>query len=680
MSSMVSRIALIAGFVPALFMPIACQAGEPPEQGEAIMLSVDPDGDGSDWDRARAQLLQSQPSDIAGAVQQWKMLASGSNYSFSTYASFLVTHPGWPEENAFRRNAEQAIDLNSYSPGDVVSYFQRFPPVTNTGRARYAVVLAGMGRRAEAVAMARQAWRTGTMTDADKARLLGLFSNDLTPDDHDARMDALLWANATSDAVSQLAFTSDKRRPIFAARLAMARSESDGLSYLGNNIADALTDAGFVASRATMLRQSGNSPAARQLLATRPALVHRPSDPEDWYETLLVNARAAANDSQYSTAFAIASKVDDAFPQGHDVSDESLGVRDDYTSLTWLAGTVALENLRQPAKAVGMFARYGNGARTPQTRSKGFYWAGRAAAEAGDKATATRYFEMAGEYADHYYGQLALERLGRKVPQFPLVATGEVTPQERGKFNASSLVQATQAVSRMGDWPTQRRFFGALASQADSQADHLLVAELAKQIGRRDLAVIVGQSARTKGYDGLQAIAFPQMPVPPGYENSWTMIHAITRQESQFAQNAVSHASARGLMQLMPGTAREQAGKMGLSYSFGALTDDPYYNIRLGSGYFARMLDYYGGAYPLAVAAYNAGPGNVNKWLRANGDPRTGEIDIVTWVEKIPIFETKNYVQRVLENAVVYDVMHPDHARMRGPNRLSKYLGKRQPG
>ncbi|MFN5778505.1 MAG: lytic transglycosylase domain-containing protein, partial [Novosphingobium sp.] len=157
-------------------------------------------------------------------------------------------------------------------------------------------------------------------------------------------------------------------------------------------------------------------------------------------------------------------------------------------------------------------------------------------------------------------------------------------------------------------------------------------------------------------------------------------VHAITRQESQFAMNAISHAGARGLMQLMPGTAREQAGKLGLEYVPEALTRDAGYNITLGDAYFRRMLDYYGGSYPLAVAAYNAGPGNVNKFIRANGDPRHGGIDWIEWIERIPLTETRGYVQHVLENAVVSEAMNPDKAGMGGPNPLSRFIGKRTPG
>lgn len=686
MSSMVSRIAIARSTVaflalPLLGVPAACLASDQSADYATASAPFSRSGDGSDWDRARAQLLQSMPTDMSGTIANWRSLTtSPNNYTFSTFASFLISNPGWPDEDKLRRSAEQALAAGASSPQEVVAYFARFAPLTNVGRARYAVALDAMGQRDTAQIEATKAWRGGTMMPEDRIQLFSRFGTGFSIADHDARMDALLWAKATPDAEEQFGFVSGERRAIFAARLAMLKNLPDADALAGSLGAEAMRDSGYVAQRAKRLVDTGNWGMARAMLASRPALQYRPVNAEAWYELLLSQARGASNDGQHSTAFDIASKVDDAFAQGHDISDESLGVRDDYTSLTWLAGTVALQNLGRPRDAIGMFARYGGGARTPQTRSKGFYWAGRAAAAAGDAGEATKYFEMAAAYPDHYYGQLATERLGREIAPFAQAPNVQVSAVERGRFNASTLVQATQMIARSGDWPTQRRFFGAVAASAKTPEEHVMAAELARQIGRRDLAVIVGQSARSKGVDDLQSLAFPQMPVPPGFQNNWTMIHAITRQESQYAQNAVSHAGARGLMQLMPGTAREQAGRMGLSYSIGALTDDTQYNIQLGAGYFSRMMDYFGGSYPLAVAAYNAGPGNVNKWLRANGDPRMGGIDIVEWVERIPIFETKNYVQRVLENAVVYDVMHPDRSTMRGNNKLSRYLGKNAPG
>ena len=233
-------------------------------------------------------------------------------------------------------------------------------------------------------------------------------------------------------------------------------------------------------------------------------------------------------------------------------------------------------------------------------------------------------------------------------------------------------------LARGHDWRTTIRFFREVSEQPVTEGEHLLVAELAQQIGRRDLAVILGQAAHNDGFGNFHSISFPLIPIPQG--TNWTIIHAITRQESQFAMNAVSHAGARGLMQLMPGTAREQARAIGFEYDPQRLMTDAGYNLTLGESYFARMLSNYGGSWPLAIAAYNAGPGNVNKWLRANGDPRTGAVDWIEWIERIPFTETRGYVQKVMENAVVYEAMFPERARFRGPNPLSQMMGKRVPG
>lgn len=185
--------------------------------------------------------------------------------------------------------------------------------------------------------------------------------------------------------------------------------------------------------------------------------------------------------------------------------------------------------------------------------------------------------------------------------------------------------------------------------------------DLAARVNLPEMSVVLGMMAGELGFSGVERVGFPTVETP--LVNDWTMVHAIGRQESEFDRTRVSHAGARGLMQLMPGTAREQAGKLGVQYMSADLTDAPQYNIRLGDAYFARMMSYYGGAYPLAVGAYNAGPGRVNQWLRLNGDPRTGAIDWVTWVERIPAnFETRYYIMRVLGNAVTYSHMYPDKA------------------
>jgi soluble lytic murein transglycosylase len=249
---------------------------------------------------------------------------------------------------------------------------------------------------------------------------------------------------------------------------------------------------------------------------------------------------------------------------------------------------------------------------------------------------------------------------------------GAPTEAERQAFVNAPLTTAVAEVARDAPWATGIRFYREIANQATSLGEHLLVAELARQIGRRDLAVILADAAGADGHQGFTALGYPTLQTPPG--TNWTLVHAIARQESQFAQNAISHAGARGLMQLMPATAREEAGKAGMQYMQASLIDDAGYNMRLGSNHIERLLVRYNGSVPLAVAAYNAGPGNVNKWLRENGDPRTGAISWIDWIEKIGFFETKNYVQRVLENAVVYESLHPDKTPYGTPRQVSAFL------
>ena len=627
------------------------------------------------WDAAAAQLADPSQGNIPAAFQRWKMLSQSDNFTFSDYAGFLMSYPGWPGEDRMRKNAEESIELGYYPPSQLVAYFQRFEPVTNTGRAQYAIALANSGDQMHAAEWARKAWVGGPLSDIAETTLIGMFSNQFGADDYDRRIDALLWSGATTDAGELIAYATPRNRQHFLDRLAIKSRSGDLSSALYRSDQASLSDPGYLTDRATYMRANGQSFETRQLLANRPPLAGYPEDAEEWYETLLVNARAAENDGQNEIAYRIASRVEDAFPAGTDISMQTLGVRDDYTSLTWLAGQTAYYKLGRPADAARMFALYGAAARSPQTITKGLYWAAKAAEQAGDGASANLYYERAAKYYDHFYGQLALEQLGRPIPQ---VTRDVAKLTAAGEPNSRPIYLAAQVAGQYGSWQDQSAFLRAIANAAKSEQEHLAAINLSTYLGRPDLAVMAGRNARVNELDALVPFAFPTVPVPGEEAYNWTMVHAIARQESQFDREARSHAGASGLMQLMPGTAREVAGRQNLSYSASALTSDTNYNIRLGSSYFQRMLDYYGGSYPLAVAAYNAGPGNVNKFIAANGDPRLGGVDMIKWIEEIPIYETKNYVQRVLENAVMYDALYPEHARFGNANNrtISNYLGR----
>jgi len=458
----------------------------------------------------------------------------------------------------------------------------------------------------------------------------------------------------------------------------MLTRSPDAERYFAAASGQMASDAGLLMDRIRYFRDSGSESGARQLAARPHNFVNRPTDPERFYEMLVILARGAVADRQWTTAYNIARQVDDSFAPGAEIMLKSYGVRDEYTTLTWIAGTNAMQAGR-PADAIAMFDKYARGGRSLQVVAKGHYWAGRAAALAGRMVEATSHFERAAATPELFYSQLALERLGRAVPTPAALPSLLVTDLQRSAFQQKRLVRAVRLLGAQGQRNDQSLFVRALSEALDSESDRILASELASQIGRQDLAVWTARSARNAGSTFYTRAGFPThgSNVPSG--RIWSLVHGITRQESSFDRTAVSHAGARGMMQLMPGTAAEQAGKMGYGYDGGRLTSDPAYNVLLGSAYFQRLVNQWDGSYPLAVASYNAGAGNVRKWIRAYGDPRAPGGDIIGWIERIPFEETRGYVQRVLENSVVYDRLNPTLSAPR-PVHLSTYLGKSRPG
>ncbi|MFZ9395766.1 MAG: transglycosylase SLT domain-containing protein [Erythrobacter sp.] len=624
--------------------------------------------DAASWDMARAQLVAQQPTNISLAIARWEELVRNDQMSFAAYSGFLLAYPDFPRASVLRGRAEAALEREAPSPEALVAYFDRNPPQGNQARARYALALATV-QRPEAREMARAAWRGGRVGETSEAYLLGLFAGAFTQDDNDTRMEALLWQGAAEAAERHMLMTSPGKRDLYTKRLALLRDslpEDEGIAIPRS----ALDQPGVVYNLVRYYRKNQLASQAIATLASRPRFTSLPHDATDLVSEMLHAARgASARD-----AVRIAASVDDLFAPGEDVSERSFRLRDKYTDLMWLGGTEALWKLGDGAAAAPLFYRYGAAAKTPLTRAKGFYWAGRAARQANRNADAERYFGMAAEYADQYYGQLALGALGRPMPQFAEPPVPSVTAEARAEFNQSPLVRAMRTIAAARrDWRTERAFFEALADQAKSAEQMALLVQLSRELGLEEFAVVAGATAPENGLSGFERFAHPVVAVPS--TANWTMAHAIMRQESEFDQHRESHAGARGMMQLMPGTAQEQAGKMGLSYMSASLVQDTQYNITLGDAYFRRMLDYYEGSYPLALGAYNAGPGRVNQWLRANGDPRTGAIDYVTWIEKIPAnFETRYYIMRVLGNAVAYDNMHPARAPGGQPRTIDYFL------
>jgi soluble lytic murein transglycosylase len=614
---------------------------------------------------------------LSNAINLWRSLQQSDNYSFSSYANFLVAHPGWPNEAVFRKNAERMIRADSEAPKSVIAFFTKFPPLTAAAQLRFAEALDSAGQRAEAFAAARQAWISGALTPEDEARFLSRYTSALQPGDQDRRMDQLLWSRSTAAAARQIAAVSGDKRAIFNARLGFLIKAPDVAERESLVASNQRNDAGYVADRVFWLRASGRVDEANAFLSQPRKFDTAPLDPAKWLEILEATARTAASNEQHSAAVAIARQLEVTYPSGVLVRNRPFAERDRYTNIAWLGGTTALNKLGRPADAIRLFELYAQAARSAQTRAKGHYWAGRAAEQAGRRDVATLHYTAASEFFDQFHGQLAHEKLGRTV-QLPLDPTTiEISASERQAFERNEVVRAVILLGQQGNHEEQTKFVRTLANSVEGAANHALAGELANRVNRQDLGLLVGKSAREDGFPGYFKPSFPVLQVPAEHMAAWTMIHAVTRQESQFDRQAMSRVGARGLMQLMPATAKQTAPAAGVSYSLSGLTQNPQDNIRLGATYFGQLMTEFGGSYVLSAAAYNAGPGNVRKWLRANGDPRLSGTDVMAWIEAIPLTETRGYVQHILENAVVYDMLNPNRGN-RPPTKLTAFLGRNQ--
>ncbi len=619
----------------------------------------------------------------AYVVTQWERLLSPTvSPSLYEITSFLRDHPGFPNEVELRQRGETAI--NAYTPAaERLAFFAVSEPITAEARFRKAEALLATGKSEEAIEEARAAWRSGYMDGEVRAEFLNRFGSQMRAEDHASRADVMLWREDITGASAMLSLLGPDDRMLTSSRITIQRGTQRGgdvesaRAAISAMPANLLQHPGFIEDVYQFYRATGASGAARQLFAQARIAPGSAGDPNRWMQAHLTAAEAAVADRQYELAYQIASKHGGlSFSQP--LIENGAKERDTFTSLEWVAGWVALHDLNRPADAIRHFQNFSNAAKFAATRSRGLYWAGRAA-EAAGRPEANAFFDEAAKYELTFYGQLAHEKLGR-----PLDIHIDPAPQPSAAtlaaWNADPRVEAVTIYGRQGNTSKQKMFLAALAD--DLTTEKLpLYARLADQWGHERYAVLNTRGADTTGPEAVVDLSWRRMTLPPEARHMWTMVHAITRQESQFELDAVSPAGARGLMQLMPGTAQETARKMGRSYDYGALTRDRGYNIALGSTYLSNMIDYWAGSHVLAIASYNAGPGNVRKWVERNGDPRMSGVDVLEWIEDIPFDETRTYVRNVLENAVIYDQLEPANRRG-GPQeaRLSWYLGKNDRG
>jgi soluble lytic murein transglycosylase len=589
----------------------------------------------SDWSGAWRQ-ADAARDPVLRKVMRWIELTRGQDASFNAVAEFIEQNPDWPGQLSLRQRAEEAIA--SAPDGVAQAWLKKFPPVTPYGKFRQADLLIQSGHREAGTAMIRDVWINGDLSGFDEQSVLQRYAGIIRKEDHVKRLDRLNWDGLEEQAKRMYPRVAPEYRALSFARFRLGEMAPGVERAVGKVPPELQNHPGLLYERARWRRRKEMFAEALDIVGNPPRELGRPIA---WWTERQLHARRLLNEGKPQLAYKLVSR--------HGLTEGSAQAEAEF-----LSGWIALRFLKDARSGYEHFVRLHDVAKLPISKSRGAYWAGRAAEAMGQKNQAASWYGTAAQNSTTYYGQLAAARMGAEAPPR---ATPEPKPkpEETQAYEKRELVRAARMLGEIGETDRMKAFVLRLSEVAKTPSDHVLTAVLAEQMGRLDLSVSVAKRA---GYAGVPLMlhGYPLVSMPELGSAERALVLAMTRQESAFDREAVSSAGARGLMQLMPATAKHMAKTAGLPYSPERLTTDASYNVTLGRQYLDGLLDDFGGSYILAVAGYNAGPARVRQWLRDFGDPRTNEIDAVDWVESIPFGETRNYVQRVLENLQIYRV------------------------
>ncbi|MBB6250201.1 lytic transglycosylase domain-containing protein [Nitrospirillum iridis] len=578
---------------------------------------------------------------LADKVLTWMDLSrSDTDASFQDLSDFIDKNPDWPGLAALRRNAE--MRMPNFGDTPTRDWFDKHPPLTTAGFNRYADALLNLGDSEKAIGLIRDRYIKGNFGVVDERTFRTKYVAILRPADHWARLDRLLWENDEEDARRMLPIVDPGHQAVALARLGMADLDPGVERLLQQVPAPLMTEPGITYERLRWRRRKDMDAAALEIVENLPKDVGKElGHPEAWWMERHILARRLMDQGQMQRAYRLAAN--------HGVTD-GLG----FIQAEFMAGWLSLQFLNKPEQALDHFTHLYEGVSSPIGQSRGAYWAGRACEKLGNPERARQWYELAARMGSTFYGMMAQEKLGQ-AEAIPIAPTPSA--DAHAKFEKKELVRAARLLDKVltDDDDRVDLFLRKLTQDAKTPDDFVLVAKAALEMHRRDLGVGISRQSLSQGIvlaDAGYPIISSRLPPQP----EPALIHALIRQESSFKVDAASGAGALGLMQLMPPTAQQLARREGMKYAVTKLTHDADFNIRLGSLYVQDLLDRFGGSYILAIAAYNAGPGRVANWLRDYGDPRIDAVDPVDWVETIPIYETRNYVQRVLENLHVYRI------------------------
>ena len=614
----------------------------PPER-DIFSRAFDAAGRG-DWTAARALAAQGQNT-TARRLLEWRYaMDRNSGATFAEIDAVIKDTDGkgasqWPLRGTLQARAEAVLPPDM-APSAVVAWFSGKPPNSSIGKIRLGEALVATGEKTRGATLIRQGWIEGSFDTAIELDIVQKDSAHLTPQSDRARLNNLIWAGQTSAARRLLARVDGNAADIANARITLAGGIPKNTAVL-DKVADS-SDPALLLDWSRALRLAGRDREANAMLLRTPTATLVRDRAARWWNETAIQARSAFTSGNPRMALDLVRHA--GFTSGIQFAEQE-----------FLAGFIALRFLKEPAAALEHFRKLEAGVARPISKSRALYWQGRSLEAQGDIAAALERYRAAAAYPDTFYGQVALARTDT-VPVLRLADT-QVDPVPPSEVEAAPLINEIKVLADLGQASSLRSF---IERHVESHSAPRHITRLMMMLNDWGYPEISVRLAKSLGYDGvpMPQFSYPVIALPayvgPGSPPDPALVLGLIRQETEFDAYAISRAGARGLMQMMPASAKVAAKQANLPYRPDALLSDTVYNMQLGMTEYRVHLDRYGGSLILAAASYNAGPGNSRKWVAAYGDPRTQHVDPIDWIEQIPFGETRNYVQRVLENAQVY--------------------------
>ena len=595
------------------------------------------------WSSALSLSKKAKDKSIFNFIQWRHLLTSGNQASFYDYMSFINRNENYPRIGRIQYLAEQKLSTDKISPKKIIDWFGPNEPLSGFGKLILGESFIKTGSIEKGTSLIKDGWITADLNRSNMKFFRKKYKKFLDAKDYINRADYLAWENKYWDLKRMLRYLPKDYELLYNARQILM-SKSYGVDQAIKNVPARLkNDAGLNYDRLKWRRKRGRVDDSLEIIFK----IRNDKDylvrPDKWWVERAIMARALIYKKKYEQAYKVASK-------------HSLDKGPEFAEAEWMSGWIALSFLKDPILAIDHFNNFYQNVGYPISLSRGAYWLAKSYEQIGDKEKSYQWYEEATNYLTTYYGQLAYLKI-KPNENFSLKEQQKITKEYRKFFYKKDLVKIVHLLDELNKTKYTKNILKHLANDNIESGSEILAAELSTNISRYDFAI---QIAKVASYEKRfhNDFNYPIISTPK-YINGrkipeTAFILSIIRQESEFDMRANSHAGAQGLMQLMPYTAKLVSKQAKLPYSKSRLIRDPEYNINLGSHYIAGLILQYDGAYPFATAAYNAGPKRVKYWKKINKDPQKKQIDYVDWVELIKFKETRNYVQRVMENYNVY--------------------------